>query len=299
MLSVEQATKADPHALAIARAAQDAVAPGATVVLFGSRATGRHRPDSDVDLMVLTHHKSPQVMARAAARAARKYMERHPPWLAVNSVGFAWRDYARYSKAGLHVTGQAARYGVFMSSEGTVQPPNDDAPRETGHPAHWPATSLRVRNVLRHKHDLERQAEHLDMSTELFGFTAQQAVENALKGWLSAYNVQRDYGHDLLHLWETIQEVEDRDLPTADAALRETARLFAIISYDEAGDPADWLTSYAVIYRYHGVVYEADSAYIQSLANRIGQTVDAIMAHIYLISGVSPEDPGPTFGERE
>ena len=55
-----------------------------------------------------------------------------------------------------------------------------------------------------------------------------------------------------------------------------------------AGDPADWLTNYAVIYRYHGVVFEADSAYIRGLADKIGRTLEAIVAHIYRISGMSP-----------
>ena len=42
----------DAVGLAAAKAAQDAVAPD-TVILFGSRARGDHRPDSDVDLMVV------------------------------------------------------------------------------------------------------------------------------------------------------------------------------------------------------------------------------------------------------
>ena len=64
-----QAAKADPQALAIARAAQDAVGPDAAVILFGSRATGRHRPDSDVDLMVLSDAKAPHIAAGQAGRA--------------------------------------------------------------------------------------------------------------------------------------------------------------------------------------------------------------------------------------
>ena len=46
--------EADAIGLAVARAAQEA-APHATVILFGSRARGDHRPDSDVDLMVIAN----------------------------------------------------------------------------------------------------------------------------------------------------------------------------------------------------------------------------------------------------
>lgn len=48
------------------------VHPGARVVLFGSRATGRHRPDSDVDLVVvvpnLPEHEPRSARIRAALR---------------------------------------------------------------------------------------------------------------------------------------------------------------------------------------------------------------------------------------
>ena len=101
--------------------------------------------------MVLSVGDTPQTAARVAGRAARKYMERHPPWLVVNAVGFGWQDFYRYSKAGLHVTGQAARFGVFMNSEGAEQAAYKDESLETDYPAHWPATSLRLRNVLRHR----------------------------------------------------------------------------------------------------------------------------------------------------
>ena len=42
-----------PHSIAIAKAVQDAVQPD-TVILFGSRAVGDFRPDSDLDLLIVT-----------------------------------------------------------------------------------------------------------------------------------------------------------------------------------------------------------------------------------------------------
>ncbi len=47
-----QKAQPDPHALNIATIVQRAVAPD-IVILFGSRATGRHREDSDVDMLVI------------------------------------------------------------------------------------------------------------------------------------------------------------------------------------------------------------------------------------------------------
>ena len=42
----------DPKALGLAHLVQEAVSPD-TVILFGSRARGDHRPDSDMDLMLI------------------------------------------------------------------------------------------------------------------------------------------------------------------------------------------------------------------------------------------------------
>ena len=49
----QQHSKADPEAVALARLVQAAVPPD-TVILFGSRALGDHRPDSDKDLLITT-----------------------------------------------------------------------------------------------------------------------------------------------------------------------------------------------------------------------------------------------------
>lgn len=281
---------ADPYALAIARAAQNAVAP-ATVILFGSRATSRHRPDSDVDLMVLTQAGDPHQAAQKARRAARKYMAQNPPWLPVNAIGFPWPEFRRYSQAGLHITGQAARFGVFMTSESPEPSCSASVPTPDGYPAHWPATSQRIRNALRYKDDLAVMAEHAIISLELFGFTAQQSVENALKGWLSTYDLSRDYGHDLLELWEDIVEIETAESDTSPVALNETAELFMFITLENAAEPTDWLSKYAVTYRYHGVTYASDEAQRLAFARRVAVTIDAIVAHIYHRSGVNSQDP--------
>ena len=54
--------QADPFGLMIAAAAQESD-PQATVILFGSRARGDHRPDSDVDLLVVWDETLPRAGA--------------------------------------------------------------------------------------------------------------------------------------------------------------------------------------------------------------------------------------------
>lgn len=60
--------QADPFGLKIAAAAQ-ANDPDATVILFGSRARGDHRPDSDVDLLVVWDDTLPRPAPRGKAEA--------------------------------------------------------------------------------------------------------------------------------------------------------------------------------------------------------------------------------------
>ena len=71
----------DPHALGIAAAVQEAVAPD-TVILFGSRAVGAYREDSDLDILVVTeseHHAS-------AGAVAESYMGQNPPELELGII---------------------------------------------------------------------------------------------------------------------------------------------------------------------------------------------------------------------
>ena len=55
----ERLLRADPLAVATARELA-ALIPNETVILFGSRARGDHRPDSDIDTFLLDHQATAQ-----------------------------------------------------------------------------------------------------------------------------------------------------------------------------------------------------------------------------------------------
>ena len=76
MTTASPSPSPDGHALNIAHAVQRAVAPD-TVLLFGSRATGKHRADSDVDILII-RPDPPQSAAAGAQRAAAAYMDTYP-----------------------------------------------------------------------------------------------------------------------------------------------------------------------------------------------------------------------------
>lgn len=282
----------DAQALAIAQAVQEAVAP-ATVILFGSRAVGDYRPDSDVDLLVITDEANPKDAAARARKAATEYMQRCPPDLEVNPKGISRQEFHRCRRAFQHLAGQAARYGVFMRDPEADQPaiPGDFT---DSYPAHWPGTKQRIRNALRYIRDLNAFIRNEDVSQESIGFVAQQAVENALKGWLSAYNDDRRYRHPLPPLWAAIQEIEDFSDPAAQEVYTAVSELFEFIGYDEAvplSEQADWLSNYAVLYRYNETDHDMVAAEFAELARLIRRAVAAVIAHIFRISGVDPDDP--------
>ena len=67
----------DPHAMEVARVIQEAVNPDLTI-LYGSRAVGDHREDSDLDIMVVTGGTSAIAPESRALRAARAFIDENP-----------------------------------------------------------------------------------------------------------------------------------------------------------------------------------------------------------------------------
>ena len=287
-------SQTDAQALAIAQAVQAAVAP-ATVILFGSRAVGDYRPDSDVDLLVVTDEANPKDTAFRAKKAAAAFMRHCPPDLEVNPMGISRREFRRCRQSFQHLAGQAARYGVFMSD------PEMDTGAESAadaaadpYPAHWPGTKQRIRNALRYRRDMDAFIRSEGVSQESIGFVAQQAVENVLKGWLSAYNDDRRYQHPLPPLWRAIQELEDFNDPAHQEVYAAVSELFAFIGYDEIlplSEQADWLSNYAVLYRYNETDHDMIAAEFAELTGLIRWAVEEVIAHIFRISGVDPDDP--------
>ena len=130
----------DQHALNIARVVQGEVAPN-IVILFGSRATGQHREDSDVDLLVVSLD-GPQ-KGGSAGRAASAYMNETPPFLEVNIVNMTLAEFQRNRRAKQHLAGQADHYGVAIGMERM----DYGAGYEDDYPEHWPATRQRLENT--------------------------------------------------------------------------------------------------------------------------------------------------------
>ena len=251
--------KADPKAVAVARAVYEAARPE-WVILFGSRARGDYREDSDIDLMLICEgrmSKDDYMKAQRAATSAVRnvYRRRH----GVDLLPMDKREYLRCRGGINHVAAQAARDGVDMNGDKEEYEPDAEQSFD------WEDVRQRVINADRNLRDVEAMAVS-GVSQEAIGFHAQQALENILKGWISAIGESYENTHDLDTLMGIIRDIPDEwDTP--------------------ASEELGWLTRYAVRYRYTGAVIEMDDP--AELHRAIARTVAAIEERIKGLIGVS------------
>lgn len=240
----------DIRAQAVAQAVYEAVHPE-LVILFGSRARGDYRPDSDIDLLVLTAEPDRAIGAAASKAAFQAMHELFEPAVDVEVLPMTCRTFHDARTAPNHVAGQACREGVTMKGESPPFPAVEQ-------PDAWPDIEQRFTAAWRNL----RTAEIIVAAggpQESMGFHAQQAVENALKGWISALGDRYRNQHAIEALSTII-----RRHPTED--------------HVQAGESLVWLTDYAVKFRYEGApeemedpvsVLEEVSELCRSVRNRV------------------------------
>ena len=219
-------SQADPKAVAVARAVYDA-ARSESVILFGSRARGDYGADSDIDLMVIY---SGQVSADTRRRARQAAMEAtlrvYGDHLDADLVWMPSDRYAQCRNGVNHVAAQAARDGVDMNGEKESYEP--DVTRRFD----WADVRQRVINANRELAAIDALIS-ADAPQEAIGFHAQQALENILKGWISAFGAEYGNTHELERLLSIVRNnLEGDGLPVR--------------------EELPWLTEYAVSYRYEG-----------------------------------------------
>ena len=247
-----RATPPDPIGLAVARAAQEAAKPN-TVILFGSRARGDHRQSSDVDLLVI-YRKGNSTPTSRIKRAIKAYFTEHPPELGVDIIPMDKErfDYSRRAKN--HVSAQALRDGIIMSGERLDFSNNfqDD------YPECWPDVKEKLQAAHRQLGTFDIVLNHPDGAQEDYGFHAQQAVENAMKAWMSAADIDYRRIHDLEDVAERIlnDPAERHTLAAEQLRLLMDYTTFEVPNHP--GEFENWLTKYAVAYRYEGTGFRMD-----------------------------------------
>ena len=193
-------------------------------------------------------------------------------------------NYCRRAKN--HVAAQAMRDGVLMSEENL----DLSGACEDGYPDSWPDVKERLQAVYRHMRAFRRLVDFDDSDQEMYGFHAQQAVENAIKAWLSAAGLAYRAVHDL-------REVANQILadPT-EAGTLAAAQLRLLIDYPSfpgaghAGGPDNWLTLYAVNYRYNGAAFRTDEIDRDRFRAEISLAVGTFINRVYELTRTNEAD---------
>ena len=192
---------------------------------------------------------------RAGDAARDKVEEVYGHWVGFDLAHMTAEQFHDGRRARNHVAGQAVRDGYDENGEKVVY----DNPE----PSHWPDIRQRVANARRNLSDLEKSIE-AQASQELVGFVAQQALENILKGWISALDDEYRNTHDLGSLMRIVR-IHPAELDTP------------------AGEQLTWLSEYAVRYRYEGARVEVEDRY--ELLHGVMETVLTIIDRIEELTG--------------
>ena len=274
----------DPVALAVAQAAQNAV-HHSTIILFGSRAASTHRPDSDVDLM-LVYRQSPIAEQSRAQKAVKAHLHQDPPHLRVDIVPMELRDFNYCRRANNHVAAQALRKGIIMSSEKL-----DFSNRyEDEYPACWPDVKWRLQATYRNLGTFQREFLHPEGEQESYCFHAQQAVENSLKAWISAAELDYSGIHDLDSITQSVLGNDNESQTLAAQQLR------MLLEYTTAPDPNDpeqtinWLSLYGAWYRYRGASHRMTEPQKARFVNEVTLATHTFINRAQELTGTNDGD---------
>ena len=281
----------DRQAVAAAAAAQqqmDQQGLRATLILFGSRARGEHRPNSDMDVLVVDPD-SPPAAEHAARKLLKEHFGKHPPELDIQTLSMRSADFHHCRRSINHVAGQAYRQGVIMSTE-NLNYGREQADHDDGYPNCWPDVKQRLQNARRRLRTMSRLAQYGEEEQLSSGFCAQQAMENAIKGWCSASNIEYREIHNLETLSDLVlndtQEKETDAATDLKSLMEQTRRQ----SGDRPNTTMNWLTHYAVTHRCQGTSYTMSEDEAHAFLGAVQRVAGTMMERTHHLTGTSPED---------
>ncbi|MDE2785309.1 MAG: nucleotidyltransferase domain-containing protein [Chloroflexota bacterium] len=226
----------DERAIAVAQVIRDVIQP-VDIFLFGSRARGDWRDDSDIDIFTISESdadtKEKYQLGLQAGKAKALEIYGHP--VKIDLVRYSPADFHRYRRARTHLTYAALRDGIKMNHE----PANEGDRYPHTQPNNWPDVEQRFINYQRQVL-LAEIALDAGLGYEEVGHNFQRCLENALKGFL-AY-MQYDDGQG--NTWLRTHDI---------GVLQRAVNAFADGRRILAGNDFSFLTEYAIDAPYEGV----------------------------------------------
>ncbi len=246
--------QADPRAVTAAETLRRAI-DADCVILFGSRARADWNERSDVDLMVV-NGDLPDYGARSLIEStARDIVEDvFQKRIDVDVVFFDREEYERKSRHTINnVAAYARREGIFVSRDPEGIDSNDgedsDAAVEHGE------RELRIADANEHysnMHDL------LDLGREgkVTAYLAQQSLEHAMKGLLSAMGLEYAHSHSTQALAQDIRRNDPQGRWSFQSNLERLDKFAGGTRYGPLLDPVPDYTAMA-----NGVTHDLEVIY--------------------------------------
>jgi HEPN domain-containing protein/predicted nucleotidyltransferase len=176
------------------------------IILFGSRAYGQPRPDSDVDLLVVLRSAAEPLAARE--RRAREALG-SDCWHLVN--GHIWAYTPGEMREQLRRGDTAVRDAL---AKGELLFPKNGRSRYTDLAGEWSATGAKEEMLQKAREDLDTAEALLDVVAKRLGqwwtvaFHAQQAAEKALKALVYHLGGEPERTHNLSELALRVRDLD-------------------------------------------------------------------------------------------
>ena len=269
---------ADPEALVIAREMQERLHP-AEIILLGSRAAGDHRPDSDVDLMAVLPDEAG---VKEADEILRRLLEGKYDVPVVNVVTFTRKEFRRTAPVAQSMAGQAARHGVSPDGRSlNYRPEREPEPEEVRKAAvFWLALAQR------HLEVFTRLPENARLTRpRLLAFDAQQALERAFKGLLTASNDGARFRRDAALMWRHVKNTRPIGDPEGARAME------ALLSATAAQDGERCLlTEFSEAFRRGDAMPDLGGPEWNAVGRHLVPAVNALIAEALARSGATRKD---------
>ena len=200
----------DPDAVAVAQAVYERTQP-LQAVLFGSRARGTHRPDSDIDIAIITAEAVAEDDRDAYDRIAEQAAAGHPQ---APEIHVAFLTVAEFLDERVHkntVANNIAREGrPVMQEESAGYSPGFE--EDT---VNWSDVDARAKDARDAVNDLYVLVSSPTSSEKGVGYMAQQCLEHAYKALIASrgerYPTGGRDGHNLRILADRAQEAMGPD----------------------------------------------------------------------------------------
>ena len=208
------------------------------VILFGSRARGDYRADSDIDLLLVHPGRNDDaVRDNARCVAAAKTRSVYPEKTLVDLIWFTPQEYDRLRCTINSVAAIATKEGIAMDG----QPAGNSHNGETGdYSAEWTVTSQRCYHARAHLRNLRLLIENREIML-MIGQQAHQAMEHAIKALISAAGRRYPRHHELLDLETAMRRADPSFTAQLESPLKELNDYGGGLRYDgpyaPLGDP--------------------------------------------------------------